>query len=1212
MHSAEATNKSRFAPYVAALAADVAAQGGTGGVVRRTGTLASVDLSGFTKLSERLALADVTGAEEINAALNLQFGPLIEIALRHGGDVLQFGGDALLIWFEGEHHAARAGAAGVMMQASIRHHGRVETSAGVARLRMSVGICSGEFTFTVIGETHRELLVLGTNATRTVELEGRAGVGEVLACEQTAASFEGVVEDVGEGAWKLRRSAASGDIPLDVIPTSVADGLSAYEFVPPEMRPIIAADVATAEHRPVTVAFVLVPGTDRLTAPGCEPELSDLLGRIATVADRTVRDFGVCWSASDIAPDGFKLLFFTGAPLASEDDAGRVLRTADAFASTCGDLRVRIGVNTGLAFAADIGHPRRRSFAIIGDTVNLAARLMGKSAPGTALVSPSTIAASRSHWATGALVQLTVKGKRAPVSALPLIGESAPSDVPTTTPLVGRDRELATLLSVLDHVGRSGRSVEIIGEAGVGKSHLVSSLEGEAARRQLPVSRFVVSTFGGSSGSGALARFLRPETAPFGLVNAVPADELVAQRDRRHADIVSGLVAERFPRLLVVDDAQWLDEASHALLMQLVAARRALRWIIVLTRRPGDFDIPCDTEVEIGGLGLRQLLEIAPPAPGTGWLESDLERLAEEVGGNPMYFAEGVRLRPDAQRLGSSRSGELLAARLDHLDPLARRAARSLALIGRPVPVDVIADITGRDPNELGLRSFDGVVAESGGNWWFAFEPMAQIARSGLARRDRRTLHAATAELFIAQRTRLEVSSKEIAGHLAGAGNLAETWRWASIASAEARTGGSIREATDMLRLALVGLEAAPPDEIEPCLIEFGELLIVLGNFDEADQVLRDAWKRVGRDKAPPRALLVRARAAEQAGRFVAAGRYIARVRSDPASSDVDHVDAALLAGLVSHRRGRRRLAIAECMLGLRGARRLRDDQRRAQAHLQLEMIRWAEGHMSASRHESCAEELFRRSGNPRGLGYLLLNRGVNRLNQGPWDLALDDCFEAQRVLDQAGYLIDAAIAEMNAGVVLTRQGRPEETLARAERIAMVFNGLGWPEGVAYLDVSVGAALAQQGLVDEALDRLQRAECVFETTKNTEFIGEARRQQAIALLYANHPERALETLLRIDPEWFDLDPVLEVGVLWLRGHAALQLRDDARGRTDLEEAFRRAEARKLPYDHAMVAWSLEQQSERAGDPARAARWRTVRTDTFRSLDVGQNLPPLPI
>src|SRR6478752_8827009 len=72
------------------------------------GTLVSADLSGFTALSERLAALGREGAEELTTLLNACFTGMIEIIEQHGGDVLKFGGDALLILFRGEGHADRA------------------------------------------------------------------------------------------------------------------------------------------------------------------------------------------------------------------------------------------------------------------------------------------------------------------------------------------------------------------------------------------------------------------------------------------------------------------------------------------------------------------------------------------------------------------------------------------------------------------------------------------------------------------------------------------------------------------------------------------------------------------------------------------------------------------------------------------------------------------------------------------------------------------------------------------------------------------------------------------------------------------------------------------------------------------------------------------------------------------------------------------------
>ena len=109
-HAANSQGSANAGAYASRLGAGWSTLVGAGRITRRWGSLASVDLSGFTRLSERLARHDAAGAEELNATINAQFEPLIEIAAGFGGDVLQFGGDALLIWFEGAHHEQRAAA----------------------------------------------------------------------------------------------------------------------------------------------------------------------------------------------------------------------------------------------------------------------------------------------------------------------------------------------------------------------------------------------------------------------------------------------------------------------------------------------------------------------------------------------------------------------------------------------------------------------------------------------------------------------------------------------------------------------------------------------------------------------------------------------------------------------------------------------------------------------------------------------------------------------------------------------------------------------------------------------------------------------------------------------------------------------------------------------------------------------------------------------
>jgi len=114
------------------------------------GSLVSVDISGFTALAERLSAKGKAGAEELVQRISGCFDRLIEVAERHGGDVLKFRGDALLLFFRDERHAERAGGAASDMQWTIESLASEEVA-----LRMSAGVHSGECHFFLTEAPHR-------------------------------------------------------------------------------------------------------------------------------------------------------------------------------------------------------------------------------------------------------------------------------------------------------------------------------------------------------------------------------------------------------------------------------------------------------------------------------------------------------------------------------------------------------------------------------------------------------------------------------------------------------------------------------------------------------------------------------------------------------------------------------------------------------------------------------------------------------------------------------------------------------------------------------------------------------------------------------------------------------------------------------------------------------------------------------------------------
>src|SRR6266446_143954 len=103
---------------------------------RIDGTLAFVDISGFTAMSERLSGRGKAGAEEVTEVMNTTFARLLDLAYAEGGTLLKLGGDALLLFYAGDVHAARAAKAASALRRELEKNGRPQTSAGEVELRL--------------------------------------------------------------------------------------------------------------------------------------------------------------------------------------------------------------------------------------------------------------------------------------------------------------------------------------------------------------------------------------------------------------------------------------------------------------------------------------------------------------------------------------------------------------------------------------------------------------------------------------------------------------------------------------------------------------------------------------------------------------------------------------------------------------------------------------------------------------------------------------------------------------------------------------------------------------------------------------------------------------------------------------------------------------------------------------------------------------------
>ena len=206
-----------------------------------------------------------------------------------------------------------------------------------------------------------------------------------------------------------------------------------------------------------------------------------MLERIDTLAAAVAtacETYGLTWLESDIDVNALKLYLTGGAPSSSGQDEEGMVRALKDIVGTDVGLPLRAGVNRGHVFTGDIGNASRRTYAVMGDAVNLAARLTARAQPGEILATTDVLDRARTIYATEK-EPLLVKGKERAVTAHH-VGEPVGTrggGRAEATPIVGRAQELELLQAAINAARmRQLQVVELIGEPGIGKSRLVHEL----------------------------------------------------------------------------------------------------------------------------------------------------------------------------------------------------------------------------------------------------------------------------------------------------------------------------------------------------------------------------------------------------------------------------------------------------------------------------------------------------------------------------------------------------------------------------------------------------------------------------------------------------------------------------------------------------------------------------------------------------------------
>ncbi len=601
----------------------------------------------------------------------------------------------------------------------------------------------------------------------------------------------------------------------------------------------------SAEYKQVTVLFAdVVHSMDIAAAVGAE-RLREIMTDLVDGASAVVQRYGgtvdkftgdgiMAVFGAPVALEDHAIRACLAA-LGIQEETVRL--AAEVKDRDCIDLPLRVGLNSGQVIAGEMGSGAL-GYTAIGDQVGMAQRMESVAPPGGVILSASTARLVDGVAALREPEMVRIKGADEPVVAQRLLsmGER-PAVGRAESNLVGRRWEMAAVEGLLERViDGHGAVVTVVGSPGIGKSRLVREVAALAAVHGVEVFTAYCESHTSDIAFHVVARLLRaaigvrgldgpaardrvrsrvPEADPEDLLLfddllgiADPEVELPkidpdARRRRLTALVNAASLARQVPAVYVVEDAHWIDEVSESMLAGFFTAIPQTPSLVLITYRP-------EYEGALARVHGAQTIALAPLSDSeTAALVSELlgpdpsvsaviTMITEKAAGNPFFAEEIVRDLAERGILRGNRSAyELtadaaqvsvpatlqatIAARIDRLDPAAKRTLSAAAVIGSPFSRELLEKL-GIDPvleDLVGGEFIDQITFTRRSEYVFHHPLIRTVAYESQLRSDRAELHRRVAAAIESlDPAAAEEKAALIAEHLEAAGDLHAAYGW--------------------------------------------------------------------------------------------------------------------------------------------------------------------------------------------------------------------------------------------------------------------------------------------------------------------------------------------------------------------------------------------------------------------------------------------------
>lgn len=710
-----------------------------------------VDISGFTTVTESLMAHGKVGAEILADVMAAVFSPLITAVYEQGGFITGFAGDAFTAVFPGRGNRAksRAVAAANRMQTVLTEAKNHTTPFGDFTFSGRVGVAAGQVNWGVLGADGRHTTYFrGRAIDRCAQAEHLAHDGEVILSSRVAMALGSAVDvaPLPDGRFFRLNSVETGlstgrprrfdrDVGME----------TAVDFHPESLLNM----GIKGEFRQVVAVFLNVKGNPR------QAVLAELMRHVMTLLSQ----FGGTLCRLDFGDKGCNLLLFWGAPTSHENDIERALNFLLELQRAVSSP-IRAGVTYRQAFAGFAGSPLREEYTCYGLSINQSARQM-MAAPWGSIWLDEHVARRADGFRIENIGSFPFKGFAKPQTIHELSGRRERHVTLFEGVFAGRSNELGQIQAWGEGVrnGRFGGIFLISGEAGIGKSRLVHQFitqlsqevqiaicqTDEILRQPLnPFRYWLRRYFDQSTKQVEATNKQKFDQKLLELQQAIETPQLASELERTRSFLgalvnlfwsnslydqleprlrfentlaaLKSLVlaeAQRQPLLLLIEDAQWLDEESRQFLQRLPHNVGEAAFGTVLTSRTDDQLHLFDENTAVIHLPLTGMAEAAWVEMASRMVGGHVERplfnlLQERAEGNPFFLeqlilylkeqnllirqGEGVTVAETADLLPQDVQA-VLVARLDRLSQEVRDVVQTAAVLGREFEVRVLSQM---------------------------------------------------------------------------------------------------------------------------------------------------------------------------------------------------------------------------------------------------------------------------------------------------------------------------------------------------------------------------------------------------------------------------------------------------------------------------------------------------------------------------------------